>query len=70
MIDPKFDPLKQLQDMEKFCIQADAHIVQMSKNQELLVAELKRLKTRIDHLEDALYGIQEKVYEQTGKRSR
>jgi len=68
MIDPTFDPLKQLQDIEKFCIQVDKHIVQLSKNQELVVAELKRLKTRVDHLEDALYSIQEKMY--AGERNR
>ena len=43
MLDPDFDPLEDLEELKKFAVAADMHIMTLIKNQESMVKQINEM---------------------------
>lgn len=58
-----FDPYEELQSLIKFSLAADKHIKNMLNNEKVLVNELNFMKTKLQHMEERVTAMEEKLYE-------
>jgi hypothetical protein len=60
MIDPDFDPLKDLNELKHHAVLIETHIINLIKNERVLIDQINKMQDQLDYIERKLNAITSK----------